>query len=311
MLAAAVLSAAASTINCFSPSRNACKIRNGAKYHHDPYCGAVISSPYKIDTPYSKAAREQKRIQEEQAYAAALQQAEEQALAQYYASASASAAASHEDVIAGASFDPNSSAATVISMASAPSSVSTVGPSPSERFVIVQFKHETCMYRAPFRVAIGDIVAVEADRGENIGTVTEIVTEAPTYDVPNRVSRRATPDDIASLANLRRQETQVTSDVQKAAESVGLGIRVVDTEFQTDMNKLTVYFSSRAPVDFRKLQRTLFREFRCRIWLVNWSEVEFRKRQADRCLGISICSKLGSRLSSVKGGNNHAARRQQ
>jgi len=34
-----------------------------------------------------------------------------------------------------------------------------------------------------------------------------------------------------------------------------------------------VFFASKCFVDFRKLQRSLFREFRCRIWLVNWAEV--------------------------------------
>jgi cell fate regulator YaaT (PSP1 superfamily) len=78
---------------------------------------------------------------------------------------------------------------------------------------------------------------------------------------------------VSMIDELTLKEKRVTAQVQKLAESFGLGIRVNDTEFQMDGNKLTVFFSSRVFVDFRKLQRSLFREFRCRIWLVNWAEV--------------------------------------
>jgi len=103
--------------------------------------------------------------------------------------------------------------------------------------------------------------------------VQEISAAAPKYNVPCRVIRRATAADRTCVDNLRTRETGVTANIQKLSESLGLGIKVVDTEFQMDGNKMTVFFSSKCFVDFRKLQRSLFREFRCRIWLVNWAEV--------------------------------------
>jgi len=149
--------------------------------------------------------------------------------------------------------------------------VKTSGP--VEHFALIGFKHETAMYRAPFRVAVGDVVIVEADRGEHIGVVQSITTTRPAYNVPSEILRHASTVETSIIDDLTMKEKRVTLQIQKLAESFGLGIRVVDTEFQMDGNKLTVFFSSRVFVDFRKLQRSLFREFRCRIWLVNWAEV--------------------------------------
>jgi len=145
--------------------------------------------------------------------------------------------------------------------------------SPKQHFALIGFKHEASMYQAPFRVAAGDVVIVEADRGEHIGVVQSVTTTQPEYNVPCRILRHANAAEAALVDDLTMKEKKVTAGIQKLSESLGLGIRVVDTEFQMDNNKLTVFFSSKVFVDFRKLQRGLFREYRCRIWLVNWSEV--------------------------------------
>jgi hypothetical protein len=137
-------------------------------------------------------------------------------------------------------------------------------------YAIIKFKHDYATYIAPFKVSAGDAVAVEGDRGENIGTVTEVTTDEPDFPVSMKVVRHASQKDKDHLAMLRRKEAAATKACQEIAESVGLNIRVVDTEYQFDMNKLTIFFASKVPIDFRKFQRELFREFRCRIWIVNW-----------------------------------------
>jgi len=304
MLTATVLSAAipnASNYEYSSP-RNPCRVRRGGGYRNDPYRALVFAPSYLIETPTTRHRREAA------AAIAAMEAASMMVAAQQIVTVAAvnepaTVAASAETSFANTSMAQSEASGrspspvpSTVSSTTAATSTSTMPP--GERCVVVEFKHETCMYRAPFRVSIGDVVAVEADRGENIGRVVEICNQAPNYEVPNRVLRRASQQDISAVEALRANEVQVTTNVQRVAESVGLGIRVVDTEFQTDMNKLTIYYSARAPIDFRKLQRTLFRDYRCRIWIVNWSEVEFRKKQADRCLGVSICSKLGSRLNA-------------
>jgi len=161
----------------------------------------------------------------------------------------------------------------VIAPTAALAAPTTRAESKTAHFALVGFKHETMMFQAPFRVSVGDIVIVEADRGEHIGVVQEITTVVPKYNVPCRILRRASATETGTLDAQRAKETGVTKSIQRLSESLGLGIKIVDTEFQMDNNKLTVFFSSKIFVDFRKLQRSLFRDYRCRIWLVNWAEV--------------------------------------
>lgn len=145
------------------------------------------------------------------------------------------------------------------------------------RFAVVKFKHESATFVAPFKISAGDIVVVEGDRGENIGTVAEIQKDAPAFHVSAKVLRRATEKDLAALKAQREREAAATLSTRAVAESLGLHGRVEDAEYQFDLNKLTIFVSRPTKstfVDFRKLQRTLFREFRCRIWCAYMDEVE-------------------------------------
>jgi hypothetical protein len=148
----------------------------------------------------------------------------------------------------------------------------------NERFAVVEFKHELCTYKAPFRVAEGDFVVVEADRGEHAGVVRHVLTEKPQFNVPCRILRRASQREEQAIHGFAEREDQTTAQIQKMSDAIGLPLRIVDSEFYLDGNKLTVFFASKTQVDFRKLQRSLFREFRCRIWLINYSEVQYRNK---------------------------------
>ena len=151
-------------------------------------------------------------------------------------------------------------------------------------FAVVRFKYESFTYIAPFRVSVGDVVVVEGDRGEHAGKVESITTTAPSFEVSNRIVRKATTKDHQLMDAHREKELTAVSTCRRLAESTGLGnIKVLDAEFQFDMNKLTIYFRAKTTyIDFRKLQRGLFKEFRCRIWLSHMDEVEAIERQHCR-----------------------------
>eukprot|EP00331_Platyophrya_macrostoma_P008529 CAMPEP_0176434202 /NCGR_PEP_ID=MMETSP0127-20121128/16529_1 /TAXON_ID=938130 /ORGANISM="Platyophrya macrostoma, Strain WH" /LENGTH=263 /DNA_ID=CAMNT_0017816879 /DNA_START=72 /DNA_END=863 /DNA_ORIENTATION=- len=156
---------------------------------------------------------------------------------------------------------------------------------PSPRFAMVEFKHTSATFLAPFRILVGDLVVVEGDRGENIGLVREITKEVPSYDVPNKVLRRATEQDRQALAAQRDREASAVMSTRAVAEQLQLPGRIEDAEYQFDMKKLTIFVrrpSKGTFVDFRRLQRTLFREFRCRIWCAYMDEVEAAEA-APRC----------------------------
>jgi cell fate regulator YaaT (PSP1 superfamily) len=85
--------------------------------------------------------------------------------------------------------------------------------------------------------------------------------------------RIAEERDIEAVRVQREKEEAAKHFAQGVSDALTLGIRVIDTEFQTDGNKLTIYFTSRRQIDFRRLQRQMFKQYRCRIWLVNWADV--------------------------------------
>lgn len=151
-------------------------------------------------------------------------------------------------------------------------------PLHQERFAFVRFKHETCCYRLSFYLRSGDYVVVEADRGFNVGMVERVTAEAPAFRVHSSATRAATAEEAMALTALRLEERQVIDYVQGAADACHIPLQVVDVEFQFDRNKLTIYFQSDSVVDFRRLQRALFKQFGCRIWLVKWQDVPRDRR---------------------------------
>lgn len=147
---------------------------------------------------------------------------------------------------------------------------------PKARYAHVEFKHESKQFLAPFRITNGDTVIVEGDRGENIGVIRGISTDEPAT-CSGKIVRRATPEDLDSLTGQRDKEAEATAAIQTLAKTLRLNGEVVDSEYQFDRNKLTVFVrrAEGAFVDFRKLQRTLYHQFHCRIWCAYMDEVEF------------------------------------
>ena len=167
--------------------------------------------------------------------------------------------------ISGESFGPASSIN---------SSTQSLKSAAMRHYAIVRFKHDTYPYEAPFRVSEGEYVVVEGDRGVNMGVVKSVTTVKPARPVASKILRKASAKDRETLATLRDKETAAVALLTKAVKDHGLNMSVVDTEYQFDQNKLSVFFKANKKVDFRQLLRNLFKEFRCRVWMVNWNEVE-------------------------------------
>ena len=161
---------------------------------------------------------------------------------------------------------------------------SSSSSSSTTHYAVVKFKYESFTYVAPFRVSRGDLVVVDGDRGVHCGTVSDVSTTTPPFPVSNRILRKATPKDRSTMQSVTEREKSALATVRRMAESSGLtNIRILDVEYQLDMNKLTIYFRAKTTyIDFRKLQRGLFKEFRCRIWLSHMDEVEAIEKQHCR-----------------------------
>jgi len=123
----------------------------------------------------------------------------------------------------------------------------------------------------------GMFVVVEADRGEDLGTLAAMGSIAerkcsssggcstPTPEL--RILRAARPEEVSTMEALRRDEERVRTEARDRVEEHGLKMKVTEAEWQLDRNKLTIYFTADRRVDFRELVRDLARNFRTRIEL--------------------------------------------
>lgn len=108
-----------------------------------------------------------------------------------------------------------------------------------------------------------------------------------TADARPQVVRRAAPRDIAQHEELRRNEDEVRREVAQRAATHQLTMRISDTEWQWDRNRLTIYFTSDTRVDFRNLVRELATRFRTRIEL---RQIGVRD-EAARIGGVGRCGR--------------------
>ena len=160
-----------------------------------------------------------------------------------------------------------------------------------------------------------EAVLVEAERGLDCGRVysTGDVAEkkcgscstgcgtAAKPEPKRKVVRRAAPEDIRTSNELRRTEEDVRRKVIERVKAHELVMKVSDTEWQWDRNKLTVYFTAEKRVDFRALVRDLAAQFRTRIELrqIGVRDEAARLSGVGRCGREYCCSTWLTELSPV------------
>ena len=141
-------------------------------------------------------------------------------------------------------------------------------------------------------LARGRAVVVEVERGIDLGQVFAL-------DVPGargrpeeltRVLRLATPEDLALLEELRREEPPALARVKSRVAHFALPMHMVDAEYQLDRNRVTFYFTADHRIDFRELVRDLAGIFRTRIELRQISTRDAARRLGGLgpC-GLSLC----------------------
>ena len=125
----------------------------------------------------------------------------------------------------------------------------------------------------------GEYVLVEVERGQDLGRVKSVggvaaskcASCAPSSEdgAPGAqcIVRRAEPEEVQRLMILRADEDRVRRKAREMVREHELVMKVTETEWQWDRNKLTLYFTAERRVDFRQLVRELARTFRTRIEL--------------------------------------------
>jgi cell fate regulator YaaT (PSP1 superfamily) len=166
-------------------------------------------------------------------------------------------------------------------------------------------------------IRVKDTVVVEVERGRDLGRVTAVgdtatkkcggcsgcaVGEAAEEPAPMKpVLRRATGEDLKTYQEIRLSEEDVRQKVIQRVRAHELLMKVSDTEWQWDRNKLTIYFTADKRVDFRALVRDLASLFRTRIELrqIGVRDEAARLSGVGRCGREYCCSTWLKELSPV------------
>lgn len=147
------------------------------------------------------------------------------------------------------------------------------------------------------KLNIGDIVAVEAALGHDIGIVSltgELVQEQmllKRIDLERnplkKVYRKAKPHDIEKWqqAIALEHDTMIRSRI--IAADLGLDMKIGDVEYQGDKTKAIFYYIAGDRVDFRKLIKILAETFHIRIEMKQIGA----RQEAGRIGGIGSCGR--------------------
>ncbi len=142
----------------------------------------------------------------------------------------------------------------------------------------------------------GDVVAVEANPGHDIGTVAltgklAMLQMKRTRLRPDaeilRVFRKAKPADIERFEQAKAKEIDTMIRSRKIAKDLGLEMKIGDVEYQGDGNKAIFYYIADGRVDFRQLIKVLADVFKIR---VEMKQIGARQ-EAGRIGGIGPCGR--------------------
>ena len=116
------------------------------------------------------------------------------------------------------------------------------------------FKSETCVVAKGLDVAVGDLVVMKDEEGEDFGCITG---PADGEEGKGIVLRLATEDDKALKAELDEKTQRVLELFCRQKDEFGLDMKVVDAHWRWDRKKICFYFVSDHRLDFRALHKVI------------------------------------------------------
>ena len=142
----------------------------------------------------------------------------------------------------------------------------------------------------------GDVVAVEASPGHDIGVVTltgRLVklqikkANLKSADDIKRIYRIAKPVDIEKCKEAKSREHDTMIQSRQIAKDLGLKMKIGDVEYQGDGNKAIFYYIADERVDFRQLIKVLADTFHVRIEMKQIGA----RQEAGRIGGTGPCGR--------------------
>lgn len=165
--------------------------------------------------------------------------------------------------------------------------------------VEVQFKHTRKGYYHnvnKLELKKGDVVAVEANPGHDIGVVTltgRLVklqvqkAHLKSADDIKRIYRIARPVDMDKFKEAKSREHATMIESRQIAKNLGLKMKIGDVEYQGDCNKAIFYYIADERVDFRQLIKDLAATFHVRIEMKQIGA----RQEAGRIGGTGPCGR--------------------
>lgn len=190
-------------------------------------------------------------------------------------------------------------------------------------FVEVRFKNgrkEYCKNTEKLQINLGDVLAVQAQSGHDIGIVSltgelvriQMKKKKVPFDTDDyiKIYRKATQKDIDIWNSVKDREEAIKVRSREIAIRLGLQMKISDIEFQGDGSKATFFYTAEERVDFRQLIKEFAHEFRTRIEM---RQIGFRQ-EAARLGGIGSCGRelcCSTWLTDFRSVTTGAARYQQ
>ncbi len=201
--------------------------------------------------------------------------------------------------------------------------ISCPATTPKFDFVEVRFKNshkEFYKIQNGYELKIGDIIAVEASPGHDIGIVS-LTGETARLQMKKRglhtdnteckqVYRRARISDIEKWIEAIRRERNALTKTKNIIDDLKLAMKMNDIEYQGDNTKAIFYYTAEDRVDFRELIKILAEEFKIRIEM---RQIGVRQESA-RLGGIGSCGRelcCATWISKFKSVTTNTARTQQ
>ena len=162
--------------------------------------------------------------------------------------------------------------------------------------VEVQFKHTRKGYyhnvnNLPLKK--GDIVAVEASPGHDIGVVTltgrlvKLQIKKANLKSADDINRIAREIDMQKFREAKAREHSTMIESRVIAKGLGLDMKIGDVEYQGDGNKAIFYYIADERVDFRQLIKDLAAAFHVRIEMKQIGA----RQEAGRIGGTGPCGR--------------------
>lgn len=190
-------------------------------------------------------------------------------------------------------------------------------------YVEVRFKNshkEFFRIQNGYELKIGDIIAVEASPGHDIGIVSLTGETAriqmrrkgldPEKNEFRQIYRRARISDIEKWVEAIGRERSTLTKTKNIVDDLRLEMKMNDIEYQGDNTKAVFYYTAEERVDFRELIKILAEEFKIRIEM---RQIGVRQ-EAARLGGIGSCGRelcCSTWISKFKSVTTNTARTQQ